>query len=141
MKKHRMSSLLFCLAAITFWPALAGNLAGTWGLEVRDLKMQAKVIAKVRFSQTAASSCMAGTWKVLVIDSASKRTDEFFPIGTPLAYTTRDGKLTLGRTEVCDGYLLLSGAEHPQTVSGSYASLSIGGGQQLGTFTLRRLSE
>ena len=133
-----ISILLFSLAAATCQVAYAIDLAGTWTLEVRDMQKRQQVLAEVRFSDKSASSCMAGTWKALVVGEVSKQSGEFFPITSPLAYTIREGTLTLGRTEVCDGYLFLAGAEHPHHISGDYHSVSIGSSVQLGTFTLQR---
>ena len=106
---------------------------------MQDLKKQTQVLAVVRFSEQSAPSCMAGMWKLLVVESIAKQSGQFFPISTVLAYTLQDGFLTFGRTEICDGYLFLSGPMKTGMVSGDFSTLSIGGGQQLGTFTLRRI--
>ena len=133
-----ISILLVSLAAATCQVACAIDLASNWTLEVRDLQKQQQVLAKVRFSDKSASSCMAGTWKTLVVVAVLKQSGDSFPITSPLAYTIQEGTLTLGRTQVCDGYLFLSGAEHPHHVSGDYRSVSIGSSVQIGTFTLQR---
>jgi hypothetical protein len=133
-----LTSFLLSLASAFCQLALANDLAGTWTLEVRDLKQQQLVVAKVRFTDQSASSCTTGTWNALVVESISKRSDNFFPIAESLAYSTEEGTLTLGRAKVCDGYLFLSGAKHPRKISGNYNSVDFGGVLQLGTFTLLR---
>ena len=133
-----LSALLLFLAIVTSRLCFASEVPGAWKLEVLDLKGQLRVVATVQFSDQSAPSCMSGTWKAVIVKSISKQSADFFPIGAPLAYTTQNGILTLGRTEICDGYLFLSGNLHRDKIQGSYSSASIGGARQLGKFTLRR---
>lgn len=81
---------------------------------------------------------MAGTWKVVTVVSITSKAEDFFPVSGPLAYSVRDGELTLGRTEVCDGYLFLTGPLTSDRIDGTFRAVSIGGGYPLGEFTLER---
>ena len=133
-----LPSLLLLLATATCRLCLASDLPGDWKLEVHDRKSELRVIATVQFSDHPAPSCMSGTWKVVVVKSISMRSAEFFPIEAPLAYSIQNGTLTLGRTEICDGYLFLSGNLDRDKIQGGYSSVFIGGGNELGRFTLKR---
>ena len=117
--------------------ACASDLSGMWTLEVQDLQHQPQIAASIRFADEPARSCMAGTWKSVVVESISTQEPDFFPISGHLAYSISDGMLTLGRTEVCDGYLFLTGPLAPDQINGDYSVVSIGGSRQLGAFTLR----
>ena len=132
-------TIVFCYIFLTTVPLLgyASNLADIWKLKVQNLQKQGQVIASIRLTEKPAQSCMGGNWKVVIVESVSKKVADFFPISEPLAYEIRDGRLTIGRTEVCDAYLFLTGplTDH---IQGEYSVVSIGGSQKLGTFTLKR---
>ncbi len=132
-------TILFTLLLV-FGPAHAAGdaVSGVWELSIRDPQGQVKVEAKVTFTDKSARSCISGDWKVVTVLSVTTKATDFFPINTPLAYKISDGQLTLGRTEVCDGYLFLSGRVRANEILGDYYGMSIGSGRGLGTFWLRR---
>jgi hypothetical protein len=117
----------------------AADLAGKWSLRVLDKKEQVQVEASVRFSDEGARSCMAGRWRRVDVLAITKKNEGFFPASGALAYTIEDGRLVFGRTEVCDGYLFLSGNAGGAQIKGDYSSVSIGGAVNLGSFSLSRL--
>jgi hypothetical protein len=118
----------------------AQGIDSRWRLRVVDLKHEVKVEATVRFlEEPATESCMVGKWKRVVVETKAAYDEKFFPLAEPLAYQLEGGELTLGRTAVCDGYLFLSGRSEESTIQGSYRAVSIGGGQKLGYFKLKRV--
>ncbi|THC44478.1 hypothetical protein [Massilia sp. Mn16-1_5] len=134
--KFIVSVLLSALTA-------AGQAQGVdtrWQLYVADLKHEVKVEATVRFvEEPIAESCMGGTWKRVLVEAKTTFDEKFFPLTEPIAYQLENGELTLGRTAVCDGYLLLSGKSDDSTIHGDYDAVSIAAGRKLGYFTLKRL--
>ena len=125
-----------CIVMARFISAAeARDLDGPWRLTISDTKRHVEAQATVRFMQEAAPSCMAGTWKRVVVDAKSGNPD-LFPLSGPLAYRFDDGVLTLGRTSVCDAYLFLSGKFHGRAVRGKYRALGIGQSDLLGTFSM-----
>lgn len=82
---------------------------------------------------------MAGAWRRIIVEVKTVQDERFFPLAEPLAYQVNRGDLTLGRTKVCDGYLFLSGKSDADKIEGPYSSVSIMGGQKLGSFTLSRI--
>lgn len=118
----------------------AQGIDSRWQLRVKDLKHQVKIEATIRFlGEAAAESCMGGTWKRVVVETKTVHDEKFFPLAEPLAYQLASGKITLGRTIVCDGYLFLSGKSDEPAMHGTYDAVSIGSGQKLGYFTLQRV--
>ena len=114
------------------------DLSATWQLRVTDLNNQVKAEATIRFSNETAKSCMAGTWKRVLVETKAAQAEDFFPLAGPLAYKLEDGVLTLGRTEVCDGYLFLIGKPEAQIILGTYESVSWGT-KKLGSFSLQKI--
>ena len=82
---------------------------------------------------------MGGTWKRVVVEAKAADDEKFFPLAERLAYQLEGGELTLGRTAVCDDYLFLSGRSDESTIQGTFNAVSIGAGQKLGYFTLKRV--
>jgi hypothetical protein len=117
------------------------NFYGTrWRLRVMDLQHRLKVDAIIRFAEDAApESCMGGTWHRLVVETDTAHDRDFFPLAEPLAYTLERGRLVLGRTALCDGYLFLSGLPAPSAIRGTYDAVSIGTRNKLGEFSLKRI--
>jgi len=79
---------------------------------------------------------MGGEWKVLKVVSATTRDKNFFPTSDSLSYQIENKQLTMGRNELCDGYLWLQGALGGTSISGDYFSLGLGGSSPLGYFNL-----
>lgn len=133
----------FVAAVLMFSLTAMGQAQGIdtrWRPRVMDLKHKVKVEATIRLAgEPATESCMGGTWKRVVVEAKIAHDEKFFPLAEPLAYELERGELTLGRTTVCDGYLLLSGKFEEGTIQGSYNAVGIGRGQKLGNFTLKRL--
>lgn len=118
----------------------AQDLDTRWRLQVRDAQQKVRVDATVRFAGDAATeSCLAGKWKRVVVEAKAVQDNGFFPLNGPLAYQAEDGRLTLGRTALCDNYLLLSSGRGPTSMRGQYRASGIQGGERLGYFTLTRL--
>lgn len=112
-----------------------------WRLRMVDMQGKVKVDATVRLTGKTAESCMSGDWKQVVVEKKMLADDTFFPLSQPLAYQEeQDGKLTLGRTVVCDGYLFLSGKRQPSSVQGDYYAFGLGGGNDLGRFSLEKIN-
>lgn len=128
--------LLFGLTAM----GQAQEIGSRWRLRVMDSKHEVKVEATLRFlAEPATESCMGGTWKRIVVEVRAAHDEKFFPLAEPLAYQLEGDELTLGRTAVCDGYLFLSGKSNQSTIQGTYDAVSIGAGQKLGYFTLKKV--
>ncbi|MFC5479760.1 hypothetical protein [Massilia suwonensis] len=118
----------------------AQEAGSRWGLRMVDLKHAVKVEATIRFlAEAATGSCMGGTWKHAVVEAKTTHNEKFFPLAEPLAYQIENGVLTLGRTTVCDGYLFMSGKSEKAAIHGTYDAVSIGAGEKLGYFTLKKL--
>jgi hypothetical protein len=111
---------------------------GSWQLRVSDGAGRTRVEATIHFTEEEAKSCIGGTWKRIVVDKATASDEAFFPLAKALAYELKDGRLTLGRTWLCDGYLFMNGALAPAAIEGSYFAFGLGGRQPLGTFTLKK---
>lgn len=134
--KLPLAALLCALAHV----GQAQDLDTRWRLQVMDPNHNVKVDATIRFAGAPAKdSCLGGDWKRVVVEANTVSDERFFPLGGPLAYSTEDGKLTFGRTAVCDNYLLLSGARGPTSMRGSYRGAGLRGGERLGYFSLTRL--
>ncbi|MFZ6658076.1 hypothetical protein [Undibacterium sp. TJN19] len=69
---------------------------------------------------------MGGHWKRLIVKEKAGSDMKFFPLTETLAYEIERGVLTFGRTEVCDGYLFLTGKFENSTINGKYNAVSIG---------------
>jgi len=118
----------------------AQEVGSRWRLRVVDLKHAVKVEATIRFlGEAATGSCMGGTWKRAVVEAKTAHDEKFFPWAEPLAYQIENGVLTLGRTTVCDGYLFMSGKSEKAAIHGTYDAVSIGAGEKLGYFTLKKV--
>ena len=118
----------------------AHELNGRWRLRVMDLSHHVKVDAAIRFVGTRADeSCMAGSWKRVVVDSNKVRDEAFFPLAQPLAYTFVGSNVTFGLTKICDRYRFMSGKTGRASIYGDYYSPGLGGRENLGYFSLTRL--
>ena len=118
--------------------ALSQDLNGAWTLRIDDLKHKELSLLTIRFTEKVAPSCIGGNWKRVVVDR-SKTTDKvFFPISEPLSYEIVGSEITIGRNEVCDGYLHLRGKLDGEKAQGTYSGFGMGGGNELGYFQLSR---
>lgn len=118
----------------------AQGLDTRWLLQVENLKHEVKVEATIRFAGEAATeSCMAGTWKRMIVEAKSVQDETFFPLTEPLAYKFEGATVTVGRTKICDRYLFLSGKSKESSIDGTYDAVSIDGSRKLGYFTLKRI--
>lgn len=114
------------------------DLSSTWQLRVSDMDNQVKAEATIRFSNETAKSCMGGNWKRVLVETKAAHAESFFPLAGPLAYKLEDGTVTLGRTEVCDGYLFLVGKPVGDAIKGSYDAVRWGT-KKLGSFSLQKI--
>lgn len=111
-----------------------------WRLRVSDLKNRVRIEATIRLSSEKASeACISGNWKRVVVKSKSSQDDSFFPITQFLAFDIDRDRFTLGRTNVCDDYLFLSGALNPSLIEGRYIAGGLFGSEELGSFTLTKI--
>lgn len=138
MKNVVRRALLVAAALCVSSVAHCHDLPGVWLLKVQNSKHQVVATLEVQFTDAAANSCMAGDWKVLKVLSAKTKTKDFFPVSDPLSYQIANGQLTIGRNEVCDGYLQLEGPLGGSLIKGDYFSLGLLGSSPLGYFTLSR---
>lgn len=108
-----------------------------WTLRIMDLKHEVKVEATMRFAkEVAADSCMSGAWRRLIVEEKITQDEKFFPLTGPLSYELKDGELTVGRTNVCDGYMFLIGKSASSQINGTYKAVGIGESIELGYFSL-----
>lgn len=73
------------------------------------------------------------------VDSYKTTDPEFFPVNASLSYQLEENKVSVGRNEVCDAYLQLSGELNEATVEGEYIAFGWGT-KKLGFFKLKRIS-
>lgn len=117
--------------------ASSQELDSRWRLRVMDLNNQLKVDATIRLTNESAQSCMGGSWKRAVVEAKTAQAIDFFPL-QPLAYKLERNVLTLGRTQICDGYLFLTGKMESPTIRGSFDAVGWGS-KKLGTFSLQKI--
>lgn len=111
-----------------------------WRLRVMDLSDRVRVEATIRFArEPATESCLAGTWKRIVVEENTANEGAFFPLSEPLAYELKSGVLTLGRTALCDGYSLLTGRFEESSIHGIYNAVGIKHSEKLGYFSLDKI--
>ena len=138
MKTFVRRTLLVAAALCVSSVALCNDLSGVWLLRVENAKHRVVATLKVQFTDAVANSCMVGDWKVLKVLSATAKAKDFFPVSDPLSYQIAHGQLTIGRNEICDGYLQLQGPIGGSLIKGDYFSLGLLGSSPLGYFTLSR---
>jgi hypothetical protein len=88
----------------------------------------------VRFTDEKAISCITGDWKRLEVLRRQFNDANSFLATKPLSYTLERGELTLGVTEVCDGYVFLRGVPTDAGLTGDYGTLGLDGFHKLGSF-------
>lgn len=118
----------------------AQEVGSRWLLQVLDLTYETKVEVIIRFlDESATKSCMAGEWRPIATEAKITQDEKFFPLSDPLSYKFSGDTLTLGRTNICDGYLFLSGKSDATSIQGQFNTVSIQGGQKRGYFYLTRV--
>ena len=113
------------------------KLLGAWILQIENLQHQIITTMNIHFSANQADSCLGGKWKKIVVNSHNTSDKKFFPIDQPLSYDLNKNKLIIGRNEICDAYLHLSGELIDSKASGEYVKFGWGS-KQLGYFSLTR---
>lgn len=120
---RRLAALAFSLTVST--SAWSADLAGQWDLKIEDRSHRVVTTLVIEFTNETARSCIAGNWLRVNVVSASTKGARFYPVSDPLSFHIEDGQLTIGRNEVCDGYLMLHGPLDAESAHGDYYSLSI----------------
>lgn len=115
-------------------------LAGTRSLQVANLRHEAVATLVIRFADEQAESCIGGDWKRVVVESHSASDAEFFPAAEPLSYELKGDALVIGRNEICDAYLHLTGVLRDSNASGEYVAFGFSESRLVGYFSLGRSS-
>jgi len=113
-------------------------LSGLWTLKVENRSHHVVATLTVKFTTQAGRSCMFGDWLRVNVVSATTEDLNFYPVSDPLSFHIENNRLTIGRNEVCDAYLMLSGPANDKVVKGEYYALGLGGTSPRGFFTLSR---
>ncbi|MCW8877409.1 MAG: hypothetical protein OQJ89_10880 [Kangiellaceae bacterium] len=111
------------------------ELNGIWVLKVENLQRELVATLKIKFSAKKAASCIGGDWRNIIVESYQTTDESFFPATEPLSYELNGNQLKIGRNQICDAYLNLSGELKDFYVNGEY----IGFGwetKKLGYFSL-----
>jgi hypothetical protein len=98
-----------------------------WKFTIQNLERRTIGVLTVRFTGEKAESCMSGDWKRVVVVEFESTGEPGFPGHEPLAYTVDGGSLIVGRNEICDAYVWLSGDLKADGLTGDYFSLGLGG--------------
>lgn len=112
---------------------------GAWKLKVENLDHRVVASMTVRFKQEEAQSCIGGEWRQLLVESRTTTDPKFFPVDDRLSYRVEGDALTVGRNEVCDAYLHLTGKVGELPMRGDYRGFGWQGGMQIGYFSLDRV--
>ena len=147
----RASQVIACIALVTMgWPSSSMDaeqsatslwpVGSTWAITVYDAHHQVVGSMTVRVTAEQATSCIAGDWKRLDIVKRQFKDSDFLAT-KPLSYSIEGTEVTLGVTEVCDGYVFLRGALMGSRVAGDYGTLEMGGFTKLGTFVAARVAQ
>ena len=134
-----LTSLLFLLVASANAQA-PEKLLGSWTLEVETPQHKVVTTLIIHFTEDKAQSCLGGDWKRVVVDSYETSDPIFFPVNEPLSFELDGNKLSIGRNEICDAYLQLSGEIKDSTMIGEYIAFGWGN-RKLGYFLLKRGSK
>lgn len=76
---------------------------------------------------------MAGDWKQVEILKRQFKSEDLLAT-KPLSYSIVGNQLTLGVTEICDGYIFLHGSLTDKGATGDYGTLGLEGFTRLGSF-------
>lgn len=110
----------------------ADALRVPWTFTIQNQDHQTIGTLTVRFTDEPAKSCISGNWKRLAVVAFESTGEPAFPGHDPLSYEVDKGKLTIGRNEICDGYVMLDGELTDKGLTGAYYSLGLGGTKGLG---------
>jgi hypothetical protein len=119
-------------------PSMLHVLDGLWTLRIENVQHKIVTTMTVRFAAEVAESCMGGQWKRVVVITHTSSDETFFPVTEPLSYEVTNNDIVIGRNEICDAYLHLKGEVVGETASGEYVRFGLGGGKQLGYFSLTK---
>lgn len=136
--KTTVRALLVAAIASASLAAWSFDLSGPWMLKIENLDHKVVASMTVRFLEADARSCIGGSWRQLLVESRTTTDPGFFPVADPLSYRVEEGSLTIGRNEVCDAYLHLSGTLGPLPMRGDYGGFGLSGGSRRGYFSLDR---
>lgn len=129
-------SLLF-LFTTSASAQVSDELLGNWTLQVENPQHKVVTTLTIQFIEDEAQSCLGGNWKKVVVNSYKTSDPEFFPVNESLSYELKGNKLSIGRNEICDAYLQLSGELKDSSMVGEYISFGWGS-RKLGYFSLKR---
>lgn len=107
-------------------------------MKIENRSHHVVTVLVIEFTSQEAQSCIAGNWLRVNVVSAATEDVDFYPVSDPLSFHIENDQLTIGRNEVCDGYLMLHGSLNGEMARGDYYSLGIDGSSPLGFFTLSR---
>jgi len=132
-----IAACVFGLAALgAIAPAAAQEANTSWRLRLLDLQQQPKTEATLQFTDEPVRSCMRGKWKRLVATASEGSEPAFFPLHESLAYKVEHGVLTMGRSDACRRFPLLSAISSERGIHGTYRVVSVGRSKKQGLFTL-----
>lgn len=129
--------IFFALAlglSASAWPR---DLTGQWNLNIEDKNHHVVTGLVIEFTDHQAPSCIGGNWLRVNVVSSTTKDAHFFPVSDHLSYSIEKNQLTIGRNEICDAYLALSGALDDETIRGKYFSFGWGS-KPLGFFVLSK---
>jgi hypothetical protein len=130
-KTMTLAALLLFMRAAT-----AQEVDSSWRLRLMGMAHQPKAEATLHFTGKPVRSCMRGKWKRLEVGSIEGTEPGFFPLDAPVAYKLDHGVLTMGRTAVCNRYVLLSATSAERDIHGTFSTVSVGRSRKLGLFSL-----
>ncbi len=137
--RYFLLALFVALGAGCTSTSQSTKLRGPWDLQIMSMDQKVVTTLTISLTNQDASSCLSGgNWKAVKINAHRTEDEAFFPVNDPLAYKLDGDKLTIGRVNVCDGYLMLEGELAGNQVQGDYYTFGIGGGTSLGHFKGRR---
>ena len=137
MKTSSIFSSLLCLLTASANAQVPDELLGSWTLQVETLQHKVVTTLTIHFIEDAAQSCLGGNWKKVVVESHKTSDPNFFPVNESLSYELKGNRLSIGRNEICDAYLQLSGELKKSSMVGEYISFGWGS-KKLGYFSLKR---
>ena len=110
------------------------HVGSTWAISVFGSANQLVGSMVVRLTGKMARSCIVGDWRQIEILKRQFTHNESLAT-RPLSYSIVGNTLTLGATEVCDGYVFLHGVVTDSGTTGDYGTLGLKGFTRLGSFT------
>ena len=136
----KASYILPCLLLFLFMSSAnvqaPDELKGNWILQIENSQHVVITTLKIHFIENEAQSCLGGNWKQVVVDSYKTSDSGFFPVNDSLSYEIKKNRLSIGRNEICDAYLSLSGELKESSMAGDYISFGWES-RKLGYFSLK----